>query len=174
MPSLFVVLLCKIKWQDSVAEKANVQRICFLPKGCWRLPILFPKKCKIVAVFHSAKNEVPTARGNEPRPCFEKIWQHGHEKQKMQRLDFFMKALTVVFKKKPKQTQNKTTNQQLAGVFKTFKLPMKRVKSSFFNQYFVLVLIQTTGSPKWGLGEVNQFYFEAFLFSPFQNEWGGP
>lgn len=69
MPSLFGALLCKIKWQDSVAERASTQQMCFLPKGCWRLPILFPptrkkkKKRVIVAVFHNAKNKVPTTRG---------------------------------------------------------------------------------------------------------------
>lgn len=98
MPSLFVIPLCKIKWQDSVAEKANARRICFLPKGCWRLPILFPKKKKseVLAVFHSTENEVPTARGKELRSRFEKIGNGGMKNRKC-RLDCFMKALTVVF-----------------------------------------------------------------------------
>lgn len=65
-----------------MAEKANVQRICFLPKGCWRLPVLFPKTRKIVAVFPSAKNEVPTARGNNRRSHFEKFGNVGMKNRK--------------------------------------------------------------------------------------------
>lgn len=45
----------------------------------------------------------------------------------MQRLDFFMKALIFVFKKK--QT-SKPANQQLASAFKIVKLVMKREMSS--------------------------------------------
>lgn len=152
MPSLFVIPLCKIKWQDSVAEKANARRICFLPKGCWRLPILFPKKKKkkkVKSLLFSVaqKTKFPPLEGRNCVHALKQIGNGGMKNRKC-RLDCFMRAWTVVF-----LNQTKAKNWRVS--LNCLNLPRKEKSLLFGGRYFVLVLIQTTGSPKWGLDEVN-------------------
>lgn len=96
MPSLFGTQLCRIKWQDRMAQRPSTQQMCFLPKGCWRFPNLLPTKkkqkkrkkyvCNCCFCFYIGKigkNKVPTTRGKGMCSGFIKFGNLGMENGKV-------------------------------------------------------------------------------------------